>query len=50
MVQFYLVFGQHLIELAGFKPCIEITQTFKSMQRWINRKIKLSDIFVQKFK
>lgn len=38
MVQFCLVFGQHLIEKTGFEPCHEIKAAFEAMQRWLDGK------------
>ncbi|MDQ1086417.1 putative immunity protein [Siphonobacter sp. SORGH_AS_1065] len=38
MVQFCLMFGQHLIDLTGFEPCREIKEAFEAMQRWLDGK------------
>ncbi|PKK35387.1 hypothetical protein BWI96_16860 [Siphonobacter sp. SORGH_AS_0500] len=38
MVQFCLIFGQHLIDLTGFEPCREIKEAFEAMQRWLDGK------------
>lgn len=38
IVQFCLRLGQHLLDMTGFKPNKEITESFKAMQRWLEGK------------
>lgn len=38
IVQFCLNLGQHLLNMTGFQPINEITESFKAMQRWLDGK------------
>jgi hypothetical protein len=39
MARFGLLYGQHILDITGFEPSIEIHQAFDAIQRWIEGKV-----------
>jgi hypothetical protein len=39
MARFGLLYGQHLFDITGIEPCVEVIKAFEAVQKWIDGKV-----------
>jgi hypothetical protein len=43
MVLFCMALGLHILDVTGFQPCNEITESFKAMQKWMDGNVNYQE-------